>query len=117
MPTKKCSRQSDWRRRMKDDPNGPQVTRLDGYISTSNADMLRTVQDSLNSSKRGALEFAIELALVVQTLRGKVAERRLSDLCWARAAQADRTKERKKRSQKASPVAQPEAAEGDSSGQ
>jgi len=117
MPIKKRSRQADWRRRLKNDPNGPQVTRLDGYISTSNADMLRTVQDSLNSSKRGALEFTIELALVVQTLRGKVSERRLSDLCWARAAQADRTKERKMRSKKASPVAQPDAAEGDASGE
>lgn len=96
MPIEKRSRQSDWRHRMKNDPNGPQLKRLDGYISKSSAEMLITVQDSLNVTKRQALEFAIQMALLLQALRGKIADDRLADHCWAAAGQARRTEKRKK---------------------
>lgn len=80
---------------MKNDPNGPQLKRLDGYISKSSAEMLTTVQDSMNLTKRQTLEFAIQLVLLLQTLRGKVAEDRLANHCWAAAERAKRTEKRK----------------------
>lgn len=116
MPTKKCSRQSDWRRRMKNDPNGPQLKRLDGYISKSSADMLVTVQDSLNFTKRQTLEFAIQMTLLLQTLRGKITDDRLADHCWAAAEQARRTRKRMKGSKAELPVTGQAEAENGAAG-
>lgn len=86
MPISTLSRQTDWRHRMKNDPNGPQLKRLDGYISTSTAEMLTTVQDSMNFTKRQTIEFAIQLVLLLQALRGKISDERLADLCFAATA-------------------------------
>jgi hypothetical protein len=86
MPISTLSRQSDWRHRMKNDPNGPQLRRLDGYISKGTAEMLTTVQDSMNFTKRQTIEFAIQLVLLLQALRGKISDERLADLCFAATA-------------------------------
>lgn len=86
MPISTPSRQSDWRHRMKNDPNGPQLKRLDGYISRGTAEMLTTVQDSMNFTKRQTIEFAIQLVLLLQALRGKISDERLADLCFAATA-------------------------------
>ena len=88
MPISTLSRQSDWRHRMKNDPNGPQLRRLDGYISKGTAEMLTTVQDSMNFTKRQTIEFAIQLVLLLQALRGKISDERLAELCFAAAAAA-----------------------------
>lgn len=86
MPISTLSRQSDWRHRMKNDPNGPQLRRLDGYISKGTAEMLTTVQDSMNFTKRQTIEFAIQLVLLLQALRGKISDERLAELCFAATA-------------------------------
>lgn len=88
------SRQADWRRELKRDPN-PRLKRFDGYISKSAADMLVAVQDSMNMTKRDALEYCVECVFVHQTLRGKIRQSLLSEICWARAAEAERVWQRK----------------------
>ena len=92
MSTNNRSRQSQRLDRLMRDPNGPQMKRIDALVSNNTWEMFISLRDSANFTQREALEFALQLAVVLQTLRGRIAEERLTDLCFAAMAELKRAR-------------------------
>lgn len=92
MPANNRSRQSQRLDRLMRDPNGPRMKRIDALVSNNTWEMFVSLRDSANFTQREALEFALQLAVVLQTLRGRIAEERLTDLCFAAMAESKRAR-------------------------
>lgn len=83
----KPSRQADRIYRITKDPNGPKMKRLDTHISNTSWKMFVCLRDSMNMTQRQVIEFSLKLALLLNTLRGKVSEERLTEFVFAATAE------------------------------
>ncbi len=74
------SRQADRMYRIMKDPEGPQMKRIDTIVSNATWEMFRDIRDSMNLTQCQALEFALQLAFIFQTVQGKISVERFVEL-------------------------------------
>lgn len=60
--------------------------RLDTHLDDAHWQMFLSLRDTTNSTQRDTLEFALDLMFLMKVLEGKIAPRRLSEICAALAA-------------------------------
>jgi len=76
----KPSRQANRMYRIRKDPEGPQMKRIDTIVDNATWEIFRDVRDSMNLTQRQALEFALHLAFLIQVLQGKIPQDRFVEL-------------------------------------
>jgi len=76
----KPSRQANRMYRIRKDPEGPQMKRIDTIVDNATWEIFRDVRDSMNSTQRQALEFALQLAFLFQVMQGKISQDRFIEL-------------------------------------
>lgn len=54
--------------------------RIDTVVDKSTWEMFRDVRDSMNLTQRGALEFALQLAFLFQSVHGKISRERFVEI-------------------------------------
>lgn len=77
---RKHSGQPPHRLQLVREPIGPQRRRIDTVVDKSAWEMFRDVRDSMNLTQQQALEFALKLAFLFQTLQGKIPQDRFLEL-------------------------------------
>lgn len=74
------SRQANRMYRIMKDPEGPQMKRIDTIVDNTTWEIFRDIRDSMNLTQRQALEFALQLAFLFQTVQGKISTERFTEL-------------------------------------
>lgn len=60
--------------------------RLDTHLDDAHWQMFLSLRDATNATQRDTLQFGLELMFLMKVLEGKIASKRLSEICSALAA-------------------------------
>lgn len=74
------SRQAIRMYRIRKDPEGPQMKRIDTIVQNSTWEIFRDIRDSMNLTQRDALEYALHQTYLFLALQGKISSKRFAEI-------------------------------------